>query len=210
MVAAVASGSAAADGGFAPEPPVSGRGAVAGSPAGDPATAPRPETGGSGAKPPSAAAEPLATAATTPHDYKRVRTAEDLAALAAELAAAPEFAFDTETDGLDPRHARCVGLSFSTAPGTGWYVPLAHEVRDGDTHGAAASPEPDLFSFFEENTGNTGNIGNTGKPAPVQLDLFGDLGAAEPAAPVPMAEPTALSPSAMMAPALTRSSSFRP
>ena len=135
------------------------------------------------------AAEPLATAATTPHDYKRVRTAEDLAALAAELAAAPEFAFDTETDGLDPRHARCVGLSFSTAPGTGWYVPLAHEVRDGDTHGAAASPEPDLFSFFEENTGNTGNIGNTGKPAPVQLDLFGDLGAAEPAAPTPATGP---------------------
>ena len=107
--------------------------------------------GGAGAEPPSAAAVPLATAATTPHDYRLVRTAADLAALVAELAAAPEFAFDTETTGLDPRHDRCVGLSFSTKPGGGWYVPVAPDATDG---GSAPEPppdsaQPDLFAFFD-------------------------------------------------------------
>ena len=83
---------------------------------------PRPE-GGSGAA--EAPAAPLATAATTPHDYRLVLTEADLAALRDELAAAQEFAFDTETDGLDPRVARPVGLSFCTLPGRAWYVPLA-------------------------------------------------------------------------------------
>ena len=98
---------------------------------------PRPE-GGSGAA--EAPAAPLATAATTPHDYRLVLTEADLAALRDELAAAQEFAFDTETDGLDPRVARPVGLSFCTTPGRAWYVPLAARPAP------AAAPE-DLFAF---------------------------------------------------------------
>ena len=42
----------------------------------------------------------------------------------AELAGHTRFAFDTETTGLDARTARIVGMSFSTKPGTGWYVPV--------------------------------------------------------------------------------------
>lgn len=36
-------------------------------------------------------------------------------------------AFDTETTSLDYMVADVVGLSFATAPGTAWYVPVAHD-----------------------------------------------------------------------------------
>ena len=57
-------------------------------------------------------------------DYRLADTGELRAGLLAELAAAPRFAFDTETTGLDARTARIVGMSFCTKPGTGWYVPV--------------------------------------------------------------------------------------
>ncbi len=60
-------------------------------------------------------------------DYSVVDTREKLAQLVAELSESESFAFDTETTGLDPMAAELVGLSFSTAPGKGWYVPLAHQ-----------------------------------------------------------------------------------
>ena len=60
-------------------------------------------------------------------DYSVVDTKEKLEALVAELSGAECFAFDTETTGLDPMKAELVGLSFSTAPGKGWYVPVAHQ-----------------------------------------------------------------------------------
>jgi DNA polymerase-1 len=56
--------------------------------------------------------------------YRTVRTRADLDALLAELRAAEIFTFDTETTGTDPMIARPVGLSFSTAAKTAWYVPL--------------------------------------------------------------------------------------
>ncbi len=36
------------------------------------------------------------------------------------------FSFDTETTSKDPMRARLVGLSFSTEPCSGWYVPVGH------------------------------------------------------------------------------------
>ena len=117
-----------------------------------------------------------------------MRTAEDLAVLAAELSAAREFAFDTETTGLDPRHALCVGMSFSTKEGTGWYVPLALDERERKMSEAAGSAEPDLFSFF----GNQEEAASSARPSdgraaeaprPKQGDLFDFFGAAEPAEP---------------------------
>ena len=175
-----------------------------------PASPATPASAGSAPEASASGSLPLATAATTPHDYRLVRTAEDLAALAAELAAAPAFAFDTETTGLDPRHARCVGMSFSTKEGTGWYVPLAAPAGDsGAPPPVVGAAEPDLFSFFDTRSsppsergvarsdgGSTPCGGMPGAeshpfakvpPAPVQLDLFGDL--APPEAPgVPPAE----------------------
>jgi DNA polymerase-1 len=43
------------------------------------------------------------------------------------LKAAELFSFDTETTSLDYMRARIVGVSFSIAPGTAAYVPLAHD-----------------------------------------------------------------------------------
>ncbi len=59
-------------------------------------------------------------------DYESVQTRERLEAWIALLEAADEFAFDTETDALDALQANLVGLSFSTAPGNGCYIPVGH------------------------------------------------------------------------------------
>lgn len=59
--------------------------------------------------------------------YPCVQDAATLAAWVARLKAAPGFAFDTETDSLDPMQARLVGISLATAPGEACYIPLAHD-----------------------------------------------------------------------------------
>ncbi len=56
--------------------------------------------------------------------YRLADSKDDRAELVSELLAAERFAMDTETTGLDARTARLVGMSFSTAEGTGWYVPV--------------------------------------------------------------------------------------
>ena len=92
------------------------------------------------AAPPSAAA-PLATLADWPHDYRLVRTEAEARALAQTLEAAPKFAFDTETTGMDARTVDLVGMSFATEPGKAWYVAVPPH---GKT--AAAAPADDLFA----------------------------------------------------------------
>ena len=62
-----------------------------------------------------------------PHTYVCVRTEDQVSALLRELDRASEWAFDTETTGLDPRHDRLVGMSFATAPGKAWYVSVPEE-----------------------------------------------------------------------------------
>jgi DNA polymerase-1 len=62
--------------------------------------------------------------AVTGRDFKLVRNEADLAALLAELASAERYAFDTETTSLFPLQAELVGMSFSTRPGSAWYVPF--------------------------------------------------------------------------------------
>ena len=80
----------------------------------------------------AAAADPTAadppTAAATRHET--ILAAAQLDDWLAQLAAAGEFAFDTETDSLDYMRARIVGVSFAVEPGRAAYVPLAH--RDPD------------------------------------------------------------------------------
>ncbi|MCG3132275.1 MAG: DNA polymerase I [Phycisphaerae bacterium] len=57
-----------------------------------------------------------------PSRYELVDTPEALEAMCAELRRAGRFAFDTETTGLNPVHAKLVGASFATAAGRAWYV----------------------------------------------------------------------------------------
>lgn len=65
--------------------------------------------------------------ADVPHEYLTCDTPERLDALLEALAAAPAWAFDTETTGLEPWRDRLVGLSFCVAEGRAWYVPVPAE-----------------------------------------------------------------------------------
>lgn len=62
---------------------------------------------------------------STPHNYYVVDTEEKQKDLARFLNDQPFFAFDTETDGLDPLSAGLVGLSFAVKENEAWYVPVA-------------------------------------------------------------------------------------
>lgn len=63
-------------------------------------------------------------------DYKAVRTTEELQQLVAELEAAPQIAFDTETRSLNIADQEVVGLSFAVRGGEAWYVPIGHKGDD--------------------------------------------------------------------------------
>jgi len=67
------------------------------------------------------------TLADVRHTYVCASGEEALQALLKALDEAAEWAFDTETTGLDPRHDRLVGMSFATAPGKAWYVPVPED-----------------------------------------------------------------------------------
>lgn len=75
----------------------------------------------------SAAAEAPHPELAAPGEYETVLTNEQLDAWLARLREADEFAFDTETDSLDPMQARLVGLSFAVEPGKAAYLPLGHD-----------------------------------------------------------------------------------
>jgi len=59
--------------------------------------------------------------------YETVLTEERLQAWVATLQGAEAFAFDCETDSLDPMQANLVGLSLCVQPGVAAYIPLTHE-----------------------------------------------------------------------------------
>mgnify|MGYP000639726170 FL=1 len=58
--------------------------------------------------------------------YETILTEDQLDAWVARLDAAPAFALDTETTGLNPMQAELVGMSFAIAHGEAAYLPLAH------------------------------------------------------------------------------------
>ena len=58
----------------------------------------------------------------TPHTYYAVQTPEERAALVKQLLSVKEFAFDTETTGLESE-MEIVGMSFSFKPFEAYYVP---------------------------------------------------------------------------------------
>lgn len=94
---------------------------------------------------------PAATAPASP-GKKGYELVQDEAALKRWIAAAHEtgvVAIDTETTSLTPAWAELVGISLSTAPGNGCYIPLAHK----------SAPDGEL------------DLGNTKKDTPKQLAL---------------------------------------
>ena len=74
--------------------------------------------------PPAADIDPAWSA---PGTYDCVLEQAQLDAWIARLQSAGEFAFDTETDALDPMRANLVGISLCVEPGHAAYIPLAHD-----------------------------------------------------------------------------------
>jgi len=70
------------------------------------------------------AAAPTPRASTL--EYETIFTWEALDALLTRLGSAALTALDTETTSLDEMRAEIVGISFSTEPGKGAYIPVAH------------------------------------------------------------------------------------
>jgi DNA polymerase-1 len=65
-------------------------------------------------------------ALSVPGEYECVLTQEQLGAWIARLQASDAFAFDTETDSLDPMRATLVGISVAVEPNHAAYIPLGH------------------------------------------------------------------------------------
>ncbi len=66
----------------------------------------------------------LADLKSTPHTYHIVDTEEKRREFSQFLKTCGIYAFDTETDGIDPLRAHLVGMSFAVRPHEAWYVPV--------------------------------------------------------------------------------------
>jgi len=64
------------------------------------------------------------TAQTIEKNYRILRTEDDLKEMVDAVRKAGELSIDTETTSLHPVEAELVGISFSIAAGTGWYLPM--------------------------------------------------------------------------------------
>ncbi len=80
-------------------------------------------------------------------DYQCVDTPDKMEALVKQLMKAREWAFDTETTGLDTLQDELLGMSFSSAENTGYFVPVPEDK-------AAAMRVLDAFKplFADENS----------------------------------------------------------
>lgn len=65
----------------------------------------------------------------TPHTYYAVVSDQEMQILREKLLSTKEFAFDTETTGLDTE-MEMVGMSFSMTPGEAYYVPTSLEFEE--------------------------------------------------------------------------------
>jgi DNA polymerase-1 len=87
----------------------------------------RARGGGFVAAPVQAEAVDVDPALSAKGEYECVLTQAQLDGWIAQLQAADAFAFDTETDSLDPMQANLVGISLCVEPGRACYIPLGHD-----------------------------------------------------------------------------------
>jgi len=71
--------------------------------------------------------------------FSTIATADELKGICADLANADILVLDTETDSLQSRTARLVGISLNAGGDKCWYIPLGH-LDDGDEAAAAQLP----------------------------------------------------------------------
>ena len=107
------------------------------------------EGGAAATKPePVAAAANLKTIPDVPHEYHLVDAPAERAKLIRALEGKDCFCLDTETTSLDPKEARLVGLAFSFAAHTGYYVPVPF--GEGSPKSEVRSPKLRGNSVLEE------------------------------------------------------------
>lgn len=82
----------------------------------------------------------LADLKSTPHSYHLVDTEEKRQELGLLLNGQDFFAFDTETDGINPLTAGLVGMSFAIKENEAWYVPVPANREEADSVLAYFSP----------------------------------------------------------------------
>lgn len=109
-------------------------------PAPEPRQATLFDTGENGEAEPTAEAAAYSTIHDTAHTYRMIASVNDLRELLEELQGASAFSFDTETSDLEPLNARLVGLSFSTRPHTGWFVPIPENKNEAQSVLAVFKP----------------------------------------------------------------------
>ncbi|HEU5434353.1 MAG TPA: DNA polymerase I, partial [Thermomicrobiales bacterium] len=78
------------------------------------------------------ATAPATKAERPPSRRTIVRTADDLARLAARVREVGAYAVDTETDALDSLSANLVGIAIGVAPDEGAYIPVGHELGNAE------------------------------------------------------------------------------
>ncbi|MBM3837318.1 MAG: DNA polymerase I [Verrucomicrobia bacterium] len=71
---------------------------------------------------PAPSASNLKTIADVPHEYQLIRTREERAKLIQTLGNQPSFCFSAETTSFDPKEAQWIGIAFSFAPRSGYFV----------------------------------------------------------------------------------------
>ncbi len=69
-------------------------------------------------------------AAIKQHDFRRVATSAELAAVVQEIKEHGECAVDTEADGVRPLQAKMVGISLCMQADRAYYIPFAHETDE--------------------------------------------------------------------------------
>ncbi len=87
---------------------------------------------------------------TFKHTYVFVNSLELLQDLQKTLEASSEFAFDTETTGLDYMSCDIVGISFTTEVGSGWYVPLFDPATHIEGFTSDDNSQSNSETLFEE------------------------------------------------------------
>jgi len=85
----------------------------------------------------------------TPHAYEMIAGDQAIDAFIKKISAKKEICIDTETTGIDANNVQLVGLSFSNATHTGYYLPVAN---DGDGADGAKNILKKLQPLFEDET----------------------------------------------------------
>jgi DNA polymerase-1 len=97
---------------------------------------------------------------TAKRDYHLINTGEGLDNLAKRLSQISAFAFDTETDGLNPMTAHLVGISLSPADGEAYYIPVGHTALSTTPQLSLSQVITTLKPIFEDSTkSKTGHNG---------------------------------------------------